>query len=83
MSTDAPISRRALGDLGVKGRAAVARLAILRWGGAKRACPSVERKLAAIAKLKVQEGYFSAPKIRALVETTISTGLRKAGVPEE
>jgi hypothetical protein len=27
-------------DLGVKGRAAVARLAILRWGGAKRACPS-------------------------------------------
>ena len=41
----------------------------------------VERKLAAIAKLKVQEGYFSAPKIRALVETTISTGLRKAGCP--
>jgi hypothetical protein len=33
--------------------------------------------------LKVQEGYFSAAKIRALVETTILTGLRKAGVPEE
>jgi hypothetical protein len=44
---------------------------------------SADGRYTSIAKLKIQEGYFSAPKIRALVETTISTGLRKAGVPEE
>ena len=45
-----------------------------RLGGADR--------FSSIVRLKA-EGYWGVPKVRALYETTVFAGLRKAGVPEE
>ena len=36
-----------------------------------------------MARLKAVGGYWGVPKVRALYETTVFAGLRKAGMPEE
>ena len=43
---------------------------------------STDGRYTSIARLRAV-GYWGVPKIRALYETTIAAGLRKAGVPEE
>ena len=41
-----------------------------------------EGSFSSIARLRTR-GYWGVPKIRALFETTLFVGLRKAGMPEE
>jgi hypothetical protein len=43
---------------------------------------SSDGSLSSIARLKAAQ-YFGVPKIRALFETTLFAGLRKAGMPDE
>ena len=44
---------------------------------------SNDDRFSSIARLKAKAGSLVAPKIRALLEATYFTGLRKAGMPEE
>jgi predicted Zn-dependent protease len=61
-------------------------------GGSERAATELaesrsrlggDDRYSSIARLRAVGGYWGVPKVRALYETTVFAGLRKAGMPEE